>query len=54
MTLEEENRRIDDIFKRIRNVSQAYLDSRYPDAPDPDMAIEKIAIQLDLYNMIVR
>lgn len=48
----EENKQIETIFTRIRDISQAYIDGHYPEAPDQDVFIGMIATELDNYNML--
>ena len=48
------NREIDNIFKNIEDIAKNYLEIRYPEAPDPDVYIEKIQDQIEKYLQIAQ
>lgn len=48
------NREIDNIFKNIEGIAKSYLEIRYPEAPDPDVYIEKIQNQIEKYLQITQ
>ena len=39
---QEECRKIEEAFTKVRDLAQSYLDTRYPEAPDSNMYAEKI------------
>ena len=45
---------IDNIFKNIEGIAKSYLEISYPEAPDPDVYIEKIQDQIKKYLQITQ
>jgi hypothetical protein len=43
-------KKIEDYFERIRDIAQGYLDTRYPQAPDPDLFIIEIEKVIQEYG----
>lgn len=48
------NREIDNIFRNIEGIAKSYLEITYPEAPDPDVYIEKIQDQIEKYIQITQ
>ncbi len=54
MKLKEQNQKIADKFKAIRDIADTYLNLTYPDAPDPDQFMERIGKQLAEYGELIQ
>lgn len=54
MELKEQNQRIAEKFKAIRDIADTYLDLTYPDAPDPDQFMEQIEKKIDEYGELLQ
>lgn len=50
MELKEQNQKIAEKFKAIRDIADTYLNLRYPDAPDPDQFMGDIDKKLIEYG----
>ena len=52
MKLKEQNQKIAEKFKAIRDIADTYLNLRYPDAPDPDQFMGDIDKKLVEYGKL--
>ncbi len=50
MDLKEQNQKIDETFRAIRDIADTYLNQTYPGAPDPDQFMEQIGNKLAEYG----
>ena len=54
MELKEQNQKIAEKFREIRDIADTYLNLRYPDAPDPDQFMGDIDKKLDEYGELMQ
>lgn len=54
MTLVQENKEIDKIFRQIELTCSEYLEFIYPEAPDPDVYIDEIEVLVNKYKELIK